>query len=157
MTRKNILMLIRFCTLALLILFFVPWFSVSCANQEIPLSGLDLAFGKTVSGQHTESNILVLILLLLPVLAMFAVTGIRLAKNGKLLAGLSSIISIIFMLFIRGEVNRRADLQMLKTADKSGYYLTIAANIIILWAVIYDRYFLPLEKPDAEKPAQISE
>lgn len=135
-------MIIRISALALLILFFVPWFSVSCSNQQVELSGLDLTVGKSVRGQKTDSSILVLLMLLLPLATLLAFTIKNWLSKGSLIASASSIVSVLLMIIIRGQVNKNAESQMLNVTDKAGYFLTIAANIIILGSVIYDRYFL---------------
>ncbi|MCL1982741.1 MAG: hypothetical protein FWG53_06635 [Clostridiales bacterium] len=71
----------------LVVLFFLPWFTVNCQGVRISFNGLDVAFGKTVtafgSSQRIEGKAVYVVLLLIPAVQFLALLLNRVLPAAK--------------------------------------------------------------------------
>lgn len=144
--------IIRFGVLALIIIFFIPFFSVSCSNQIISISGLTMTFGKDIQvmGQTTgrqAGNFAMILLLLMPAVVALISFSRKFIKIENIVAGISSIIYLLMLSGAYSSINEKAMQNYSAFRPEIGFYLAIIINITIIGVVAYDLFAVKTKNP----------
>lgn len=140
--------IIKLVAIGLFILFFLPLFSVSCEGMKITFSGVNAAFGKTVSvfgtNERVNGNLIAIFLLLIPA-ALFCVFQFKKKLSfvsGKLFqisTGLAAL-GLLVCIILSSSVNKMAAENMMIAQFTFWYYLTIilyiGSGFISAWSVV---------------------
>jgi len=133
--------IIKVVALALCVLFFLPMFSVNCSGITITFTGLNAAFGKTISffgvSEKIDGNLAAIFLLIIPA-ALFA--SLQFKKNSSVVSGKLFKIStglsalgllgfIIFTVAVNNEVYEQTG-GMVSPQYTFWYYLSILLYLI---------------------------
>lgn len=137
--------IIRIGAIALIILFFIPFFSVSCSNQTIAISGVEMTFGKqlVVMGQSAgfqAGSIIMILLLLIPIGIAIISFSKKFIKLEGIIAAVSSVVYFILVLVAYQYISDKAKQNFSEFRPEIGFYLSVLINIVIIAAVAYDIY-----------------
>ena len=81
--------------LLIILTFFLPFFMVSCADEEIYFSGFQMAFGKNVADiTHQEGNILVIFLIIPSFVLLITLFVRKIKKDTNILKNILVILPI---------------------------------------------------------------
>lgn len=137
--------IIRIGVLALIIIFFIPFFSVSCSNQTISISGLAMTFGKDVQvmGQtagRQSGNFAMILLILIPAVVAAIAFSKKFIKIEGIIAGISSIVYLLVLYAAYSSIKEKASQSYAVFRPEIGFYLALLINLAIIGVVAYDMY-----------------
>lgn len=129
--------LIRIISIVLLLVFFIPCFTVSCSKQTTDISAMTATFGYKNSLGQTVANAQpgLLLLLLIPVLLLIITLVKKL--NPVILSILtcgSSVVEFIIFIVFKSGVKSFAEKYYCNFETKFGYGLAITMCILLLIA-----------------------
>lgn len=126
---------IKVSSLVLLIVFFLPFVSVSCGSEKMEISLKDLTFGMNIGFQKVEGNPTLIVYLLIPLVVAIVAFAVKKQKPGSIIALLGSLI-YLFLLFAQYmNILESQDLFM-QTNIEIGAYLALILNVVIFIASI---------------------
>lgn len=134
---------IKMGALALILLFFMPFFLVSCGSQMISISGSDMAFGNSNYGM--DGSFMMLLLFLLPIciaIISFSKQYNKLqsiTKYQDIAAIISSVISLLLLYWAYSQISEEVLRYSAKLEIKIGFIFTVITNIAIISVIIYDK------------------
>lgn len=135
----------------LMVSFFLPFFTVSCDKERIPLSGKNLTFGsdalitnKEDPEQDDKGLLLFGLLFLLPLLVIISGFIPYTKKYFPLIASIGSAICFVLLLFAIYRLNYviRTDykslIDMISYRVKYGYYLSVGGHLGVITLLFLD-------------------
>lgn len=130
----------------LLILCFLPMFSVSCQGMKVNFSVFETMVGKEVEGQMVDGNVLVAVLILIPIILIAAFC----IKEGDHISSVCSSLGIISLIIYANCVKARVSQEtggMINTVQFTGVYtfsmiLYIISGILSCWCILFQKKML---------------
>ena len=145
----------KISSIILIIIFFIPYFSVSCGGQAVQITGIDMTFGKEIGMQPHQGNFVMILLLLLPVAMLVISFSKKLNRFGSVFAVISSSVYFVLLFSALSNIKEQARMAMSTVRTEIAFYLSILLNILILVFVFFGKYFA--NKMNETKPASPSE
>ncbi len=119
-----------------IILFFLPFFSISCQGEKLfAVSGMKLAFGTTYQGEALDPNPFAIFALLAGVAGL--VFGLTKLNRKNLLAAASAVVGFILLIALRANLSHAASEAGLDVRSEAGYPLSL---LLLLGAGAYNAY-----------------
>lgn len=135
--KKNISIkkITKIVSLLLIVLFFMPLFTVSCSGQEIGFSAARLTTGYSYRGEEViKAHIICSLLIVLPIL-VFVIWFI--VKNSKIInvaIGGSGLIDIILLISIIAKAKGQAEEMYMDFRTNFAFYLSMILNLVLIAA-----------------------
>jgi len=138
-------LIIKVISLLLIVLFFVPLFTVSCQGQKYTFSAANLTkgfkyseyFGKT----QAEPNIICSLLIIIPIIILMVSFIVKNKKKLYLINSICGIIDIIILIAIiikvRSNIKNRF-ISFVEFKVNIGFYLTLLLNLFIICLSIFE-------------------
>jgi len=134
-------LIIKILCLALLVVFALPFITVSCQGSElVKLSGYNLAFGKEIDNQMTgdtekiEPAIPAVIALIVAAIGLVIAFIIKNDKQFNITTSGLGVIGFLSMLLLKSGINTEIQKQSLKVEFHTGF--TLATTTFLIIAVI---------------------
>ncbi|WP_069999269.1 hypothetical protein [Cellulosilyticum sp. I15G10I2] len=124
-----------------LVIFLLPLFTVSCGDEKIYISGVDLTFGKEVMGRHADGNFLMILLFLLP-LALLVIVIKKLVAYETMAAIISGGTGLLLLIYAKSTIYDKAKQAYAEVDMSIGYYLMFLLNLAIIGVIIYDYWIM---------------
>lgn len=109
-----------------ILLFFLPWISVSCQNMEVgKASGFNLAFGKKINDQSIHDT-KITFLLIITVIALISISIIKDIKPIRIINALLGIIGFLLLLIFKVNLDSQVMKEgqgLIKVSYLFGYWL----------------------------------
>lgn len=134
--KYNVKLMIRIIEALVFILFFVPSFTVSCSNQNVNVSGVDIMAGmKTEDGVYVvDPHPIMFVVMLLPIVLI--VMSFIIKQNHKrdlyIVTLVCAVVDLFVWLYIRSAVSQAASDYMCSSRTNAGYYLTVISLIVLI-------------------------
>lgn len=132
--KNNLKTIYRIFSIILVIFFFVPSFTVSCANQAVGVSGAHSVIGYSIEGEKVaKGNIFVLVLLMMAILilAVTMASGLLLKQMSTVVL-VASIVNIAGWLFFKSGVENFAEENMCVFEIGPGFYINVGCSLILV-------------------------
>lgn len=131
---KNI---VKVILLLLIILFFVPLFTVSCSGNDFEFSAARLTTGYSYQGEKLiDAKIICSLLLILPAAVLVAWFKIKNKKQLNLITGISGLINLVLLLAIIINAKSEAQSSYLEIKKNFGFYLSVFLNLALIGIAI---------------------
>ena len=124
--------ILKITSIVLAVVFFFPFFTVSCSGQSVSFSGFDLAFGKNIEGMQSQSAPVLLILLLLPVAAVIISYLKKSELIDKAVYAISSIICFVTLMITNNQLSQYASEHYCTATAQIGFYLSCIGHLIVI-------------------------
>lgn len=136
-TRKkiSIITVIKVITLLLMVMFFVPLFTVSCNGREYKISAARMASGYSDMISRpiiTGPNIICGMLLVIPIFVFLASIVIRKIRSLNLFSIISGLINIIILIVIIVKAQKHTEAGNMELNIGVGFYLSLLLNLILV-------------------------
>lgn len=120
--------------------FFLPFATISCAGQNVDLKAFDFVFGRSFSGQKIDPYPIAIILLLITIIGagLYLWVNVNNAMVSLVLGALGIVFVIILRSNITSDVNS-SDMGTVTVQYDIGFYLMILLYISI---IIYNGYLI---------------
>jgi RNA polymerase subunit RPABC4/transcription elongation factor Spt4 len=128
----NVKNIFKVASLILMVMFFVPLFTVSCEAKEFSFSAARLTTGYSYHGEElVKPYVICSLLFILPLVFFIACYIIKNKTLLNLVGGISGIINIILLVSIITKAKSEAESDMFHVDIKFGFYLSFIINLIL--------------------------
>jgi len=134
----NIKIILKVVTLLLMVMFFVPLFTVSCQGHKFDFSAARLSMGYTYNGREIVKPYIVCGLLLIIPVVVFVISII--IKNNRILGLISTVsglIDITLLIIIIQKAKSKAEDNFLYLNVGFGFYLNLLLNLVLIILSIF--------------------
>ena len=133
--KKNLGLAVRIILLALIICFFLPFCTFSCAySEDIQVNGIQSTFGVEVMGEHLDGYMLCAVLIIVPIALLVVSFLSKQIKFAEILYVVGAIIDVIILFAYRSRALSIAEENLATAKFGLGYYLEFILNIALLAA-----------------------
>ena len=132
--KGSVLKIISFISL---VVFFFPFFTVSCSSEKVSVSGMNLTFGKNIMGNYVGGNILMILLFILP-LAVLIIVLEKLVEYESITALISGGLGFMLLIYAKISIHNQAEKNYAEVNTEMGYYLMILLNLAFMGVAAYD-------------------
>lgn len=130
---------VRLAMLAVMVMFFMPFFTISCNGMSlVEMSGFELAVGKEVMGERTDSNHIVLVALVLPALSLLSYTLTHNHGLNDAAGALSSAGSLAILLLTRHRILEEAKAVPATLKTEFAFYASVVIHAGVLAYLFYE-------------------
>lgn len=125
--------LTKLISVILMVMFFFPLCTVSCAENTVEVNGVKATFGMDVMGEHIDGNILCGLLFLIPCIILIVFLMKRMVTEYMaFLAMAGAFINIIILIVFKNRITNLAEEAYLTVEFTGWYYGQTICNILLI-------------------------
>jgi len=97
-----------------------------------------MTFGREIAGQQIDSNIIVILLLVLPVFILLFQFYKRFAKYHDVSVAVSSILYLLVLTYVFDTVKKTSEKYLLELHLEMGLIIAVILNVVMIGVAVFD-------------------